>query len=106
MNKETLSCGDRVKFAEEVKPYMVQAANEAFAVLTKPFNLKKTVLYTVIDWKRGVRGTENLVFGMGAETREQCEEMLERLTQGETEVSYRNYIPIRIERVWKRQEGR
>lgn len=34
---------------------------------------------------------------MGAETKEQCEEMLERLTQGETEVSHRNRVPLDIE---------
>lgn len=93
-----LTVGAKIKFAEEKQVYTVQASNIAFAVCTKPFNCQKTVLYTVISWMENVRGTENLVFGMGAETKEQCEEMLERLTQGESEVSYRNRIPLKIEK--------
>jgi hypothetical protein len=99
-----MNVGDKVKFREEKLRYTVQACDERFAVCTKPFNAQKTVLYTVIDFKWEVRGTENLIFGEGAETREQCEEMLARLASGETEVSHRNRIPLRIEKVtaWKK----
>jgi hypothetical protein len=93
-----LKVGAKVKFAEEKQSYTVQASNVAFAVCTKPFNCRKTVLCTAISWMENVRGTENLVFGKGAETRNQCEEMLERLTQGETEVSHRNRVPLVIEK--------
>jgi hypothetical protein len=41
---------------------------------------------------------ENLVFGMGAETREECEEMLERLTQGRSDISHRNRVELNIEK--------
>ena len=91
--------GAKIKFSDEKQSYKVQASNVAFAVCTKPMNALKTVLYTVIDWNRNVRGTENLIFGMGAETREECEEMLERLTQGESEVSYRHYQELNIEKL-------
>ena len=94
-----LNEGDKVKFAEEKQRYVVQASNEQFAICTKPFNLKKTVLYSVIDLKKQIRGTENLIFGMGAETKEDCQEMLKRLTSGEAEVSHRNHIYLNIERV-------
>jgi hypothetical protein len=100
-----LPVGLRVKFREEAQRYTVQASSERYAVCTKPFNPRKTVLYTTIDFHEEVRGTENLVFGMGAETREQCEEMLKRL-MGQcrdvgfrTEVSHRNRIRLHIERV-------
>ncbi len=89
--------GDKIKFAGQRQRYTVQACDDRFVICTKPFNLKKTVIYTVIDFERGVRGTENLVFGMGAETQEQCQEMLERLQHGETEVSYRNVTSLDIE---------
>lgn len=91
--------GTKIKFREEKLRYTVQAANERYAVCTKPFNAKRTVLYTIIDVNENVRGTENLIFGMGAETRKQCEEMLARLTDPEspTEVSHRNRITLRIE---------
>jgi len=37
-----------------------------------------------------------LIFGFGAETKEDCNEMLERLESGDTEVSYRNRIKLNI----------
>ncbi len=102
--------GAKIKFAEEKQMFYVRASNVAFAVCTKPLNMikrlgggkyrhEKTVLYTVIDWHEGVRGTENLIFGMGAETDKDCQEMLERLTDGESEVSHRNRVKLNIEKV-------
>jgi len=102
MSEETtisMTPGVRVWFAEEKRPYRIRAANERFAVCTKPFNPRRTVLYTVIDLQRGVRGTENLIFGQGAETDRQCARMLRRLAKGETEVSYRNNVPLKITRI-------
>lgn len=91
--------GTKIKFECEKQRYTVRACNKRFWVCNKPFNLKKTVLYTVVDLVRNVRGTENLVFGFGAETKQQCKEMLARLASGETEVSYRNYRTLDIERI-------
>lgn len=91
-----ISVGSKIRFPEEKQAYTVQASGPRYAVCTKPFNPKRTVLYTVLDFKENVRGTENLVFGMGAETRGLCEEMLARLESGETEVSHRNRIPLSI----------
>lgn len=91
--------GTKVKFKSERLRYTVQASNERFAVCTKPFNPRRTVLYTVIDLRERVRGTENLVFGMGAETREQCIDMLERLASGKSAVSHRNRVALDIEHV-------
>lgn len=98
---EKVTVGDRVKFLNEGKPYRVRCRDERFLICTKPFNLYKppTVLYTVIDLKRDVRGTEGVVFGMGAESDESCRRMLKRLSTGETEVSYRNNVPLDVERV-------
>jgi hypothetical protein len=90
------SVGKKIKFAREKRRYTVQAASKRFLVCTKPFAIYKTVIYTVVDFDRGIRGTENLIFGAGAETREQCEEMLARLESGTSEVSYRNNVPLDI----------
>ncbi len=95
-----LPVGSKIKFSGEKQKYTVQASNIFYSVCTKPFNPKHTVLYTVINWYGQIRGTENLVFGMGAETRKDCEEMLVRLTNGETEISRRNNIPLDIEKVY------
>lgn len=89
----------KIYFAEEVMPYRVRAIGDRYVVCTKPFNPKRTVLYTVIDLVENVRGTENLVFGMGAETDLQCQEMCARLHGNsgvKTEVSRRNRIPLSI----------
>lgn len=84
--------GAKVYVAAYKRPFTVRARDERYAVCTRPFPPKKTVLYFVLDAKQGVRGTENLVFGVGAETDEQCAEMLARLAAGETEVSHRNVV--------------
>lgn len=95
--------GDKIKFAEEKQRYTVRAAGDRYLVCTKPFNPRRTVLYTVVDFVEQVRGTENLVFGRGAETDESCIDMLWRLEfthpdLGEkTEVSRRNRVPLMIE---------
>lgn len=98
----TARVGDRVKFAEEVHRYTIQARGVRYLVCTRPFALRKTVWYTVVDLEKQIRGTENLVLGFGAETREECEEMLARLEgrAGEpTEVSYRTRIPLHVDEV-------
>ncbi len=95
--------GDTIKFKNEKQKYTIQACNNRFLICTKPMNAQKTVLYTIVDLEKDIRGTENLIFGMGAETREQCEEMLQRLmgeckdTDFVTEVSYRNRIELNLE---------
>lgn len=83
--------GSRVYVPGEKRPFTVRARNDRFAVCTKPHF--KTVRYFVLDAENGVRGTENLIFCMGAETDAECEEMLARVTAGESEVSHRNRVP-------------
>lgn len=92
-----MEIGEKIQFEGERKPYVVRAVNDRFAVCTKPFNLKRTVLYTIIDFEKGIRGTENTVFCMGFESDEDCNDALQRLTSGDTEVSRRNYTELRIQ---------
>lgn len=89
--------GARVYVQGERRGYAVRARNDRFAICTKPHF--KTVLYFILDAAGGIRGAENLVFGLGAETREQCEAMLDRVSSGDTEVSHRNRVPLDIVRV-------
>lgn len=96
------SVGDKLRFEEEKQVYTIQAKGDRYLVCTKPFNLKRTTLYTIVDTDKRIRGTENLVFGAGAETREDCEEMLERLEGRNinlgftTEISHRNNVPLKV----------
>jgi hypothetical protein len=66
-----LAVGDRVKAAAEKQRWTVRGVTSGgrFAILTKPFNLRHTVLYSVIDFERGVRGRDNY-YGLGYETDE------------------------------------
>lgn len=85
-----LPVGSKIKFRREKLRYTVQASDERFAICTKPFNPQRTVLYSIIDFEEQVRGPEDLIFGAGAETREQCEEMLERLNGYESPTDRKN----------------
>lgn len=90
---------DKVYLPNEKRPYIVQARDDRFIICTKPYNPKKTVMYFIVDLKRKVRGTDNLVFGYfdGYETRVNCEGALKSLQDGEMEVSYRNVVDLDID---------
>jgi len=90
--------GERIWFDDEKRPYKVRAGNERYTICTKPFNPKKTVIYSIIDWVERKRSTENLIFCMGFETDEECEEALQRLIEGKSELSKRNQIDLFVKR--------
>lgn len=78
----------------EKQRYTVQAFNSRFAIMTKPFNAKKTYLYTISDLERGVRGPCNLIFGLPCHvnTAEGAKEALTLLENKEMEVTYGTII--------------
>jgi hypothetical protein len=94
-----LKKGDKVWFPGEKQGYTVRVRNKRYVICTKPFNPRKTVLYTIIDMKEQIRGTENLIFCMGFETDKQCDEALQRLIKGESEISRRNRVPLVIDKI-------
>lgn len=89
--------GDKIYIPNEKKPYKVKARDDRYIICTKPFNPKHTVLYFIIDLVRKVRGTDDRLFCMGYETKEQCEDNLRRLQDGTMEVTYRNVVPLDID---------
>lgn len=93
--------GDRIKFAEEKPAYRVQARSPRYLICTRPYNPQRTVIYTIVDIDEQVRGPDNMVFGRGYETREDCEARLADLLDPAdcTEVSHRRRIPLRVEEV-------
>lgn len=94
---QKLKIGDKIKFSTEKQRYTIQARNERYIICTKPFNAKKTVLYTIIDMERYCRGEDSLIFHRGYETQEECQENLQHLINGEMEVTYRNVIKLDVE---------
>lgn len=96
-----LKVGDKVKFTGEKQRYTIKARSDRFIICTKPFNLKKTCLYTIIDLDRMVRGTNDRVFNpYDYMIQEDIDDCLNDLVSGEIEVSYRNCVPLDIDRWW------
>lgn len=91
--------GSKIKFAEEAHRYTIQAASSRYLVCTKPFNVRKTYLYTIVDLLEQIRGTENtlLGFGEGYDREEGASALLSALDSGAVGVSYRNRAPLNIE---------
>ena len=90
-NKFELNKGDSVWFSTSKKSFKVRECNDRFAICTQPFNLRpKTVLYTIIDFDRDVRGEDNLIFSVyDYYSDEDCKQAMEDLISGEIEVSYK-----------------
>lgn len=90
-NKFELNKGDGVWFSTNKKSFKVRECNDRFAICTQPFNLQpKTVLYTIIDFDRDVRGEDNLIFTVyDYYSDEDCKQAMEDLMSGEIEVSYK-----------------
>ena len=91
-NKFELKKGDSVWFAASNKSFRVRECNERFAICTQPYNFRpETVVYTIIDFERGVRGMDNLVFGIyDYYSDEDCYQAMEDLLHGDMEVSWRS----------------
>lgn len=100
---ERLHEGDRVWFVGQRMGYTVQAVsdNGRYAVCTKPFNARHTVLYCVVDFKERVRGVDNTIGNAyGYETKTQCKVACRLFTFGILKFSHRRQpIPLWIKRV-------
>ena len=95
-----LTLGSKVQFSESKRWWKVRAVsdNGHFVILTSPFNLQKTVIYTIIDNERGVRGPDNMIFSSGYESDNDVAERMRELVAGEIEVSKRpsRYVELDI----------
>ena len=90
-NKFGLNKGDSVWFSTSKKSFKVRECNDRFAICTQPYNFKpNTVIYTIIDFDRDVRGEDNLIFSVyDYYSDEDCKQAMEDLMSGEIEVSYK-----------------
>jgi hypothetical protein len=86
-----MSVGDKIKFDEERQRYTVMAQDDRFAILVKPFNARKTYIYTITDLSRGERGRCNRIFGIPRDvsTAAGAQAVLAELQAGEIEVTHR-----------------
>lgn len=98
--------GDKIYFKEEKRPYTIMACDERYLICTKPFNLKKTVLYTIVDLLEGIRGADNYWKWGGRfdySTKEGCEQALKGLyadpfdiDSDSIEISHRNRCRLNL----------
>ena len=108
--------GDKIYFAEEKRPYTVRACDERYLICTKPYNFKpETVLYTIVDLKEGIRGTDGYSLGpYSYYSTEDCESFLKELQEsdrlkkrcgnewvdiGAGHISYRNRIKLNVSKI-------
>lgn len=96
-----LAAGDKVRFDNDRMPFYVRAVSPdgRWVICTRPFPLRNTVLYTIIDFDNGVRGPDDLVFTFGYENDEDIADNMQRLINGEMEVSVRHDTPLFISHV-------
>lgn len=97
---ETVKVGDRIKFLEEKQSYKVVARNWRFLICIKPFNARKTYLYSIVDVEQEMRGADYWILGrFDYEDSEDQEQALKELMSGETQLSRRRSIPLKVEKV-------
>jgi len=115
---QEIKIGSRLYFEGERQGYIVQAFSDNFIICTKPFNARKTYLYTIIDLKRDIRGPDDLIFGSmyPYDNPEDANRNLQLLENGKKqrenmklekpfkmhetmEVSYRRNAPLKITKV-------
>jgi hypothetical protein len=103
--EEEIKVGSRLYFITDKRPFVVKAMNDRFIIATKPFNVRKTCLYTILDMKMGIRGPNNLVFNMYDYTKQpDIEDCLNDLSDPDevTEVSRRRSVSIDILKIENR----
>jgi hypothetical protein len=92
--------GYKIKFKEEKQRYSITAFDGRYLVCVKPFNLRKTYLYTIVDLKEKIRGTDGLLCSLyDYRNRKHAKEYLKGLKHGLYKISSRNRIPLNIENV-------
>ena len=89
--------GDKVYIPNHKRPFRVRARDDRYIICTKPFNAQHTVIYFIVDLVDKWRAPDNLIFGLGYETDEDCQERLRQLQGGEIGLSWRRGIPLDID---------
>lgn len=100
-----MEIGDKILMEGERQRYAVQAFDDRFVIMTKPFNAQRTYLYTIADRKRLVRGPINLIFGLPSDVNspESAKVVLGMMNAEKWEPSHRKSVdlePSEISQLW------
>ena len=73
----------------------------SFCTMEEAYNYyKEDPVYSIIDFKEGIRGPDNLIFGIyNYFDSADCEKAISDLVSGETEISRRNRAELKISRI-------
>ena len=94
----TFKVGQKIKFKAEKQRYTIVGMNERYLICIKPFNVRKTYLYTIVDLVEQERGPDHWIFGLYSyENPEHVAQCLKDLESGECKLSRRNSIPLDME---------
>jgi len=105
INTKAIKPEYKIYFAGERIGYTIKACNERYLICTKPYNPKRTVLYTIVDLKEEIRGTNNLVFNMYDYAKQSdIDQCLKDLISGESDfdglkITRRNRVPLQIVKI-------
>lgn len=99
--------GSKIKFKSEKQRYTVMAHDARFVIAIKPFNLKKTYIYTIIDLKDKKRSSDNYYCRFDYNSTIECNEALKMLNETANNLgshgfwlSYRQVIDLDIEKIY------
>lgn len=99
-----LEVGDKLKFKQDGQPWVVGGTSEHFTVFTRIATNKRDAgqsQYTIIDWRKGMRGAHNS-YGHAVITTGDIAVVLEDLESGRIELG-RNQIPTKID--WHKHQN-
>ena len=96
-----LDVGDKVRLDGQRQRYTIQARDDRFVLMTKPFNAKKTYIYTIADLRSGMRGPSDFIFGptVPFDNPEDAAKNLEMLRSGEQGISRRRSVEMSGEEI-------
>lgn len=92
--------GDKVKFWGEKRAYKIQACDKDFIIATKPYNPKRTFIYTIIDLKHLVRGADNYGCLYDYDKEKEANKALKQLSKQnknldcDLHISFRNFVKL------------
>lgn len=76
-----MKVGDKIKFKSEKQRYTVSACDERFIIAWKPFNARKTFIYTIVDLRDNQRSSDNYYCAFDYSNKDEAKEALDILNK-------------------------
>ena len=73
--------GDKIKFKKEKQRYTISACDDRFIIAWKPFNPRRTFMYTIIDLKENERSSDNYYCAFDYTNEKEAQEAIEILNR-------------------------